>query len=227
MRNTITTEEVKRFKELCVENKFISEILKNEFQEYFVEPILDAGAGNGDICFYTCPDKEVYLVDINNYENDLNPDKHKKLLIDFFEYIPEKKVNTVLISHSLQYLDENIGRLNDKITQLDPENIILIVNENEGIMKEILNWLEKNGIKANPDIAIPNDFPLGDYNLKHKREFEVKLVCENFCTLAQQVAYLMLFFLTSDNKGRLIDFLKGELGQTPSFPIKQAIYGDS
>ena len=222
MRNTVSKEEVSTFKEVyCNENKVILEILK-EFQEYLVEPILDVGAGNGDICFYTCPDKEVFMIDTNHYENELNSEKHKRSVIDFFAFVPEKQIKTVFISHTLQFIDDDVNKLNAKISQLNPENIILIINENDGFMGKILDWIAANNIKANPETTVPN-FP-ENYILKDIGKFKAELVCDNFCTLAQQISYLMLFDFTEDIKNKLVNFLKNELGRIPAFPINQAIY---
>ena len=222
MRTTISKEEVRKFKELCGENRIVSEILKNEFQDYFLEPILDVGAGIGDICFYTCPEKEVYLVDINDFGNDFFNPKHKRSVKDFFEFVPERPIKTAFISHTLQYIDHDVNKLMAKISDLNPENIILIVNENEGFIKNILKWVNENCKDASPGMEV--SYFTERYNLKDKKVFIADLVCDTFDDLADQVAYLMLFDYTEDIKNKLISFLKEEIGGKPAFQIHQAIY---
>lgn len=66
MKNSVSKEEVASFKEIyCDENRIIAGILKTQAQNYLIEPVLDVGAGNGDICYFSCPDKEVYLIDVS------------------------------------------------------------------------------------------------------------------------------------------------------------------
>lgn len=222
MKNSVSKEEVATFKEIyCDENSRIAKILKTQAQQYLIEPVLDVGAGNGDICYYSCPNKEVFLVDINNYITQFNPEKHKRYVMDFFDFFPFKQINTILISHTLQFIDEDIQILNRKIASLNAHNIILVLNENNDFMKKILDWTLKHVERANPEQKLPN-FPQG-YREIDKFLFKAELVCDNFSNLAAQVSYLMLFELTENLRKNLVEFLQRELCR-PAFSINQAIY---
>jgi hypothetical protein len=94
MKEGVTKTEVNDFKnKWCNENLIISGIIKNELADYFIEPVLDVGAGLGDIAYNALPVKEVICIDINEISEEDFPlaPKHKRIKIDFFDYNPEKK----------------------------------------------------------------------------------------------------------------------------------------
>lgn len=221
-RNYVTLEEVSTFKDLfCDENSKIADILSTRAQPYLVDPILDMGAGKGDICFNAFPDREVFLLDINDYSGYPIRDRHQRYIADFFDFVPPRQIGSLLMAHSLQFVDDDLELLNHKVEELSPKNILLFLNENDGLMGKILAWTKENIPNANPEEFLA-EFPRS-YTLVEKISFQARVYCEDFSTLAKQVAYLMLFDLTPTVESKLTHFLRAELRE-PCFFIRQALY---
>jgi len=222
LRNNVSKLEVRNFKvKWCNENKIIADILKSQLNENLKAPILDIGAGLGDIAYIAFPQKTAVLLDINKATGRDFPlsEKHSRITSDFFDYNPTQKYNTLLISHSLQFIDEDLGKLNSKIEEFGAKYIVLVINNNDGIMVEILNWTKQKTDSSNPEEDI-NGFPV-NYKLEKNISFSAKLVCPTFQELARQISYLMVIDYNSV-KSDLVSFLKTKL-EEPSFTINQSI----
>ncbi len=214
--------QVKNFKvKWCDENLIISTIIKSEFDKYLEQPILDVGAGLGDIAYNSFPDKNAVLLDIHkvNLKDFPISKKHQRVTSCFFDYTPKQKFKTLLISHSLQFIDEDIQKLNEKIDELNPEYIILVINKNDGFMGELLSWIKDQNVDINPEEDLSN-FPV-NYKITREIPFTAILKCPSYQELAKQIAYLVVL----DNKAimpELCKFLKTKLSN-PSFKISQSI----
>lgn len=223
IKEGVTKTEVSDFKnKWCNENQIITNIIKNGLVHYFNEPILDVGAGLGDIAFNALYNKEVICIDVNKFtEQDYPLSKnHQRFQIDFFDYVPDEKINTVFISHTLQFLDEELKILNERIKAIDPENIILILNKNNDFLGKLLEWSEQNFVNSNPEVSIPN-FPDG-YEIREVVDFKATLKCESYNDLATQISYLMLIDLDENIKSNLVEYLKLIL-DSPGFEFNQQI----
>jgi len=223
MKEGVTKAEVSDFKnKWCNENQLIIEIIRKEIYDYFNAPILDVGSGLGDIAFHVLANKEVIQVDINKITKNDYPlsNKHHRIHIDFFEYTPIQKINTVFISHTLQFLDEDVMILNDKIQEIDPENIILVLNKNNDLLGDLIEWSEQNFINPNPEVDILG-FPYG-YKLNKFIDFQAFLKCDSFKDLAIQISYLLLIDLNEITEQSLIQFLKSKL-MSSEFKFNQVI----
>lgn len=220
--NSIKSKDIFDFKEsYCDENTIISSLLRNTLKNYIKPPILDVGAGIGDISYRAFDDKKVIMIDVNNISKHDYPCRptHFRRRADFFEFESKEQIKTLLISHTLQFIDNDIEMLNEKVKEIGPENIILIINTNDGFMKEVIEWTYENFDNPNPEVKI-NGFPEG-YNLVKSQPFTATLKCNDFETLALQIAYLMLIEIDT-MMATLISFLKRKLG-TPTFEINQAV----
>lgn len=214
MKENVSQLEVYDFKyKWCNENKIISNLVKNEINNLFIEPILDIGAGLGDIVYNALQDKEVICIDLNSisYNFPLS-NNHQRLKVDFFDFIPNKKINTFFISHTLQFLDDRLDDLNDRIDSLSPQNIIIVINKNDDFLGDLVLWITNSFRKSNPEVEIP-DFPKGYANSKNV-DFSAVLRCETFEQLATQVSYLMLIEPDDIEKIDLINFLKSRLDKS-------------
>jgi len=221
MKDRVSKNEVSDFKKKwCDENQIIADIISNDLSEFFVPPVLDVGAGLGDIVYNALPDKKVICIDVNNVTEEDYPlaDKHERLQIDFFDYRPTQKINTVFISHTLQFLDEDVVRLNDKITEIDPQSVILVVNKNNDFMGRLVDWSKNHFENPNPEISVAG-FPK-DYVVDRTKEFKTTLFCDSYERLAEQISYLMLIDLVGSTKSKLIAFLKNYLPK-PEFIFNQ------
>lgn len=220
--NKIAKKEVFDFKEQhCNENDIIIEIIKKELVQYFKAPILDVGSGIGDIAYKALKNKKTVLIDVNAISKHDYPcrPEHIRKKADFFEFRSKEKINTIFISHTLQFIDDDTSELNKKVKELNPENVITVLNSNDDFMGELITWANDNYSNANPEIRIKN-FPLG-YNLIKTVPFKAEIKCNDFKTLAKQVSYLMLINI-DEKENDLIAFLKSRL-DTPTFIFNQSI----
>jgi hypothetical protein len=220
----VSRSEVYDFKtKWCNENDIIPELLKKKVDQYLVAPILDCGAGLGDIAFQAFPDKEAILLDVNPIEDSVTPTSpnHEVVIKSIFDYSPspEKPINTLLISHTLQFIDSDIERLNKQIAILDPKYIIIVLNENDDIMGELINWTKENYKVSNPEEKIAG-FPIG-YKCIERIPFKAQVSCKTHEQLAKQISYLMMIDL-SETEDKLKSYLESIL-EIPSFEFNQAI----
>jgi hypothetical protein len=218
----ITADEVSYFKNgICNENPIIISLLRREAFQFLEPPIVDVGAGLGDISFHTFPEKNAVCLDINAIPEDCPVSKnHKRIQQDFFEYFPAEPVGTLLLSHVLQFIDGDVARLNEKIRQLDPRYLIVISNTNSDFMGKLVKWAASNLSDSNPEIQL-SKFP-SSYRSVKSIPFEATISCIDFESLAEQVGYLMVADILS-HKEKLMAFLKNELNNIPSFSFGQTI----
>jgi hypothetical protein len=219
----ITQVKVAAFKNLyCNENSIISGLLRNSLPKFFIEPILDVGSGLGDIAALAFPDKEVIHLDILDYSDYPLPDAHRRMIGDFFDFVPAVplRIRTMLFCHVLQFLDEDLERLNDKVRKTSPSYVITVTNCNDSYMKKILTWVEANFKVANPEVEL-NDFPEG-YILDCEIPFAATLQCEDHSMLADQVIYLMDASPSATERDHLEERLRQDLF-APMIHINQTI----
>lgn len=223
MKSGVSAIEVFDFKEnWCDENKIIAGLIRKKAAKYFVPPILDVGAGLGDIAYNAFADKKAICIDVNKiWEADCPlSQNHERKQVDFFDYKPDEQINTLFISHTLQFIDEDIGKLNKKIKEINPAYVILVMNDNTDFMGTLIEWAKKNFEDSNPEVHIAG-FPQG-YNLVKRIPFKATLRCKDFDKLAKQIGYLMVVDLKETIKGLKV-FLKQQLNKEPRFTFKQTI----
>ncbi len=221
-KSRISKPEVFVFKELyCNENEIIARLLKEQFSDLLVSPVLDVGSGIGDIPFNALDGKEVTLLELNDPTSEDYPlrDGHRLVKGDFFDYKPDREFASALISHTLQFLDDDRARLDKALSALNIPTVVLVLNTNDDIMGELVRWSEENFDTANPEVHL-DGFPTG-YHSKKRVEFQATLTCPDFRTLAKQVAYLMVIDL-GDREADLIAFLQERLN-APGFTFNQTV----
>lgn len=217
----ITSKQVSDFKEsFCNENNIIPKLLKNNFEAMAEEPILDVGSGLGEISSFAFDNKRVIHLDVEDYSKYPIPANHKRILANFFEYTPEAPIQTLLLSHVLQFIDEDVEKLNQKTEEMSPNSIIIVRNTNNDFMGTLMAFFDDQNIASNPERII-KDFPRGFKEAK-KVEFVAELKCPSFEVLAEQVSYLWDVKLSEDQKNLLTTFLKEKLTK-PEFEIHQEI----
>ncbi|MBN8283080.1 hypothetical protein [Zoogloea sp.] len=218
----ITKQEVVVFKGVhCNENCLVADILRERFSRTLVQPILDVGSGLGDISASAFPEKRVIHLDVLDYSNHPIPVNHSREKSDFFSYDPaDQAIGTVLLCHVLQFLDDDISRLNEKVKELDPECVVVVDNANDYFMGELVEWFASNSKDANPEVNVP-EFPAG-YVLSEETRFTARLECKDFPTLAEQVCFLMDCALPVAKHQMLVKYLERQL-DTPSFAINERV----
>lgn len=220
--NHVSKIAVSEFKgHYCDENQIIPCLLLDHFDKDLIAPILDVGAGMGDIAYNALAGKEAILLEVNPSAIGDYPlrAEHRYVVGDFFEHVPVKPLGTLLISHTLQFIDDDRQRLDEKIAQLAPRSIVLVLNSNDGIMGDLVAWSHANYPKSNPEKHL-SDFPQG-YKLVKSIPFRAQVTCPDYATLARQVAYLTLVDL-GEKEALLISFLRARLS-SPSFALNQTI----
>ena len=161
-------------------------------------------------------------IDVLDYGPRALPEKHQRIVMDFFDYAPGKgeRVGTLLFAHVLQFIDQDGLRLNRKVQALFPKKVVTVTNVNDEFMGELLDWVKLNLGRSNPEVEVPG-FPAG-YRLAEEVGFAGQVSCEDYGSLRRQVAYLMDCEPTPAEAGALEEFLRASLA-SPRFTINQRI----
>ena len=217
----ISAADVMSFKEsYCDEERLIANLLRQRLAHHFEEPILDVGSGTGIITATAFPDREVVHIDVLDYSDYQLPRKHQRHQVGFFEYIPTVCARTLLFSHLIQFLDDDIELLNGKINSLAPHKVAFVVNSNDDLMGEIIDWADDNLDAINPEVDLSN-VP-ASYRLVDQERFTAQVKCPDFNVLARQVIYLLDANVNDVEFIKLERFLLTKLAQ-PYFTINQEI----
>lgn len=184
--------------------------------------ILDIGAGLGDIATEAFPDRETILIDIADFSR-APCSLHQRVTQDFFDYCHDKlKPTTMLFSHVLQYIDEDIDRLNAKVSEIDPEFIIVVCDITDAMQNRIFDWFRKQNIPFNPEVPIPS-FPGNNYLKEASIEFDGEIRTENFALLAERLGSLIFDASISKMQSRSFGRWLSEQLPEPKFIIPQSI----
>lgn len=219
----ISQADVLQFKQkYSDENRIIADLIQHRLYEHFEEPIVDVGAGTGDITSLALASKQVVQIDLLDYSEKPRSPLHSRLVRDFFDYVPGplETTGTLFFSHVLQFLDRDLMALNEKVQALSPKKIITVSNDNDGFMGELLAWVTENFTSANPEIDL-SDFPSA-YRLTDEVSFQGCVTCEDYGSLARQVHYLMDCEPSAGEEEALENFLRERLPH-PTFSINQKI----
>jgi hypothetical protein len=149
--------DMREFKEvLCDENRLIIEALRTKCKPWLQPPILDVGAGLGDIAAAAFPEMDAVLLDLNRMPEARSP-RHKSIQDDFFSYSPQpnRQPRTALLCHVLQHLDDDELEFCRRIEILDPQNLITVTNDNDGSFGEFIDWAKREIPDANPEASAP------------------------------------------------------------------------
>ncbi len=219
----ISQRDVVLFKEsYCDENLLIAGLLAERLERHFVETIVDVGAGTGDITATAFPERRVVHFDILDYSHHPIPQAHSRECADFFDYnwSHDTQIGTLLLCHVLQFLDDDVVRLNAQIASLNPMKIATVLNSNDSLMGELVSWSLQYLPGCNPEVELAS-FPAA-YLLEDEASLTATVSAPDFRTLAQQVCYLMDARPSDAQLSRLVEFLRGKLSHA-SFSINQKI----
>lgn len=188
-------------KEFCDENDLIGPILAGELQPYLKAPILDVGAGLGDIALGAFPDVPAILLDVEELAAPISS-LHKRVTADFFDYVATRppKVGTALFIHVLQYIDDDVQALRAAIETLAPSNIVTVTNDNTGEFGELIDWASENIPRVNAERNV--DLEGGSsYRLTKSVPFTATLSYPSFATMADDLLTVILD-VSSDQASR-------------------------
>jgi hypothetical protein len=227
VEHNLSQKDVVDFKlKFCDENMAIGTLLRERFRSWLAPPILDVGCGVGDISEAAFPDIETVLLDRLDFSAFPTARRHRRLLLDFYEYEPSatNPPRTALFSHVLQYLDGDVANLLRKVRLLSFPKIITVLNRNDGMMAELLAWGRENIPDGNPELHVFGFPPSPEYTQEESCSITAALTCPDFDVLARQTAYLFDVGLTDRQHGALAQFLAARLNE-PRLPITQDITG--
>jgi len=199
----INKEQISDFKGACKENEIIASIVKQYLFEEIDTPILDVGAGFGDIAKKVFFDRQVILLDVIDFKSHPESLLHRRIVSDFLS-IDKKilgEIGCLCFFHSIQFLDKDVTAFKEKIKEINPKQIIVAFNKNDGEMGSLVDFFKEEIIDSNPEIFNPNLFPI-HYKEKKSFDFDVDCVGNDFFDLTRKVCYLM------DCQPNEIDFQK-------------------
>lgn len=197
----------------------------SQFSNKISYPLLDVGSWSWKISSNAFWNKDVIHLDTIEFsDEDFKLVKnHKRIVWDFFNFNNDYKIKTILFCHSLQYLDDGwIWRVNDKIEEINPEYVLLVINKNDGILWELLNFFDKNKWNHNWEIHF-SEFPWTNFSQIDKIWLTGNFLCKDINEVTNTMCRLLLDTTISDQQELLINsFLKNNWIEK-NFQINQEV----
>jgi len=187
------TAALRDFKRVsCDENALISAALAGPLHRHLIPTVLDVGAGLGDIADKAFPDLEAVLLDVFEVPAPRNP-RHKRIVGNFLDFVPQAstKPQTLLVSHVLQYLDDDVEALQAKVAELSPKSVIVVLNDNTGLFGDLIRWGQEHASGANPELPVPL-FPSGAFAEVERYPFRATFRSPDFRTMAEAFVTMLL-----------------------------------
>ena len=191
IKSGLTPNRIFQFKgEMNDENRLISGALRAMLPPAGIGIVLDVGAGLGDIAAAAFPDRKAVLIDILEFSRTSCP-LHARETIDFFDWQPgSEQVDLMLMSHVLQYLDDDLERLVGKIMSIAPTHIAIVANRPTKLHFRILEWFAARGITQNSEQFFRNCGLIG-YSPAASSSISSTLRCASVRELARQLTSMI------------------------------------
>ncbi len=192
--------------------KCISELVRSY---HITGTVIDIWWWDGTIsrmAFGYHPDIKVQVIDILPFSLENLPWNITHRIADIFSLnaeniTPVQETTTLLFSHVLQYIDTDQQKLLNKVHQLHPDNVILVINQNNDIMKDALQFFAQKKRDENAEQAI-KWFPGQDYQQVDYKEFNgIFYKSENMTTAMILATLLFDSSLTIEQLEQLDQFL--------------------
>lgn len=217
--------ELNTAKSLSDEEIKIANIL-NFFSEKIKYPLLDVGSGSWKISSIAFENNEVIHLDTLEFsDSDFKlPSNHKRISWDFFEYQNKDKIKSLLFCHSLQYIDDKgIDKVINKIEEINPEYILLVINKNDGIVWASLKFFEKNQWHENWERYF-SEFPWKNFSLIEESDVTWTFFCKTTKEATTTICRLLLdTIISNEQEEKIINFLE-ENKINWSFEVNQDIF---
>jgi hypothetical protein len=213
-------EALAAFKRDSLENRIIARLLHEHLNEALVAPLLDVGAGPGELAELAFSDRTAFLLDLDAYRPSTNP-LHHRIQGDFLD-IKLSAINpgTIIFCHSLYFLSRDIERLSGQLRQSGARTAIVVSNENIGALTEIADRLAAAGIPCGPTFHIP----LPAAKLQMRIPFSVLVKCNDFRTLSQHFVRILLNCGLTDPMLSAVERELHRFTDSPEVQIAEAIY---
>jgi hypothetical protein len=209
------------FKRDSRENGIIASLLREHLNDALVAPVLDVGAGSGELAALAFPDRTAFLLDLDDYPASANP-LHHRIQGDFLDVdLSAIHPSTIIFCHSLNFLTRDTDHLIRRLRQSGARTTIVVSNENTGTLKEIADRLAANGMPCDPTFHVP----VPTANLEMRIPFSVHVKCADLRMLSQHFVRILL---DCDLTDAVLTATEWELHRltdnTPQVQIAEAIF---
>ncbi len=203
-------KELIEMKEITDEEAKIAEAL-SWFSENIEFPLLDVWSWVGKISLKAFPNEKVVHLDRLDFSKEQLElsSWHSRIIDDFFDFnVKNWVIKTVLFCHSLQYLDDQwIERVIEKVKNIWPKYVILVINKNNGVLGKALKIFKKNNWHENWEKYF-DSFPWPKFSLIEKKEVTGNFYGKNFTEVCHIISRLLLDTVISETQEQeLIKFL--------------------
>jgi hypothetical protein len=212
-------EALAAFRRDCDETKRIVELLRGQFRDELVPPLLDVGAGSGEVAFRAFPESKAFLLDREAYELPVNPN-HERRVGDFAKAdFAKMKPKTLIFSHSAYYFANDASMFGKTLARSGAERALVVSNEKEGLLKDAADFVQSLGVS----FSNPFHTPLPGAALQRKLTFTAELDCEDFYVMAKHIVRTMLDLEDCPLVGKVEDWLQSKMKDSKA-DIAEAIY---
>jgi hypothetical protein len=208
------------FKRDSNENGVIAALLREHLTETLIPPLLDVGAGSGELAALAFPDLTAYLLDLESCSVPTNALHHRIqgnfLTLDLSAIRPR----TIIFCHSLYFLSQDMERLGYQLRESGASTVIVVSNEKGGAIDEIADRLAAKGLTCGAafDVAVPNA------KIQMKIPFSVLVKCNDFRTLSQHFSRILLNCELTDEMLAAVERELRRVTAAPQVEIAEAIY---
>jgi hypothetical protein len=208
------------FKRDCNEVSLVASLLRQQFPTALTGPIVDVGAGSGELASLAFDGLTTILVDQEGYPQppDLN---HTRITCDFAHLdLAPLKPNTILFCHSANYFLRGDPRtLGEKLVRSGVKAVLVVSNEPDGMVKEMADRLHSSGVH----LEEPFHVPIPGMMLERKVRFIARLTGADFPVLARHVVRI-IFDLDDRSADSLVERQLRSWIVSPRMDIAEAIY---
>jgi hypothetical protein len=212
------------FKRDCDELDIIAKLMRNLFRPSLKEPLLDVGAGSGELAARAFPDLRSFLIDKDKKQiKQPRSPNHRRIYGDFLHTnLTSMNLRTILFCHSAQYFAKRQNQLARKLVESRANFALVVSNERSGILAEIFELLASDGI-AFPFLPFHEGLPLA--KLVKKVPFSASVQCSDTKMMAELIAYIVLDLPRASRAASVIlTYLEARRSSTSKIEIDEAIY---
>jgi hypothetical protein len=208
------------FKRDCNENRLIARLLRDRLNEYLLEPVLDVGAGSGELASLAFPDRASVLLDVDRYKPSANV-RHARITGDFARTdLAGLHPKSILFCHSMNALAHDVGGFSRRLVSSGAKAAIIVSNEETGILKQMTDWLST----MLSDVNTPFHIPLAHVRLEKKQIFSARISCADFHTMTGHFVRVLLDIPVTPSLVNAVEQKLKSLLSRPCVDITEAIY---